>query len=573
MIGRIIELCARNTMLVLLTTLILVGVGVWSVANPPLDALPDLSDTQVIVYIEYPGQAPQVVEDQVTYPLTTALLAVPHAKVVRGFSDFGLSFVYVVFEDGTDLYWARSRVLEYLNFAAKRLPQGVTPALGPDASGVGWVYEYVVLGAQRTLAELRSIQDWIVRYNLVTAKGVAEVASVGGFEKQYQVVVDPRKLQAYGIPLDRVSDAVRASNRDVGGRTIEMSETEYMVRGRGYLRNLQDIANVVLKSDPAGSGTPVLLKDVARIELGPDERRGIAEMNGTGEVVGGIALKRDGMDALTTIDNIKRKLDELRPGLPEGVTVEPVYDRSQLIDAAIYTLKHTLLEESLIVAAVCVIFLLHVRSALVAILTLPIGVLLAFAGMHALGIGSNIMSLGGIAIALGAMVDAAIVMIENAHKHVERLKPGEPRGPALIAAAKEVGPSLFFSLLVIVASFLPVFALEDQEGRLFKPLAYTKTSAMAGGAILSITLVPVLMLYFIRGHIVPEGKNPLNRVLIWLYRPIIDLVLRIPVVTVVASVLILAITVWPVSRLGSEFMPSLNNLCPVLMRGRCYSCR
>jgi copper/silver efflux system protein len=558
MIGRIIELCARNTMLVLLTTLILVGVGVWSVANPPLDALPDLSDTQVIVYIEYPGQAPQVVEDQVTYPLTTALLAVPHAKVVRGFSDFGLSFVYVVFEDGTDLYWARSRVLEYLNFAAKRLPQGVTPALGPDASGVGWVYEYVVLGAQRTLAELRSIQDWIVRYNLVTAKGVAEVASVGGFEKQYQVVVDPRKLQAYGIPLDRVSDAVRASNRDVGGRTIEMSETEYMVRGRGYLRNLQDIANVVLKSDPAGSGTPVLLKDVARIELGPDERRGIAEMNGTGEVVGGIALKRDGMDALTTIDNIKRKLDELRPGLPEGVTVEPVYDRSQLIDAAIYTLKHTLLEESLIVAAVCVIFLLHVRSALVAILTLPIGVLLAFAGMHALGIGSNIMSLGGIAIALGAMVDAAIVMIENAHKHVERLKPGEPRGPALIAAAKEVGPSLFFSLLVIVASFLPVFALEDQEGRLFKPLAYTKIFAMAGGAILSITLVPVLMLYFIRGHIVPEGKNPLNRVLIWLYRPIIDLVLRIPVVTVVASVLILAITVWPVSRLGSEFMPSLN---------------
>ena len=558
MIGPIIELCARNTMLVLLTTLILVGVGVWSVANTPLDALPDLSDTQVIVYTEYPGQAPQVVEDQVTYPLTTALLAVPHAKVVRGFSDFGLSFVYVVFEDGTDLYWARSRVLEYLNFAAKRLPQGVTPALGPDASGVGWVYEYVVLGAQRTLAELRSIQDWIVRYNLVTAKGVAEVASVGGFEKQYQVVVDPRKLQAYGIALDRVSDAIRASNRDVGGRTIEMSETEYMVRGRGYLRNLQDIANVVLKSDPSGSGTPVLLKDVARIELGPDERRGIAEMNGTGEVVGGIALKRDGMDALTTIDNIKRKLDELRPGLPEGVTVEPVYDRSQLIDAAIYTLKHTLLEESLIVAAVCVIFLLHVRSALVAILTLPIGVLLAFAGMHALGIGSNIMSLGGIAIALGAMVDAAIVMIENAHKHVERLKPGEARGPALIAAAKEVGPSLFFSLLVIVASFLPVFALEDQEGRLFKPLAYTKTFAMAGGAILSITLVPVLMLYFIRGRIIPEGKNPLNRALIWLYRPIIDLVLRSPVVTVLASFLILAITVWPVSRLGSEFMPSLN---------------
>jgi Cu(I)/Ag(I) efflux system membrane protein CusA/SilA len=558
MIGRLIELCARNKMLVLLATLMLIGVGIWSVANTPLDALPDLSDTQVIVYTDYPGQAPQVVEDQVTYPLTTALLAVPHAKVVRGFSDFGLSFVYVVFEDGTDLYWARSRVLEYLNFAAKRLPEGVTPALGPDASGVGWVYEYVVLGAQRTLAELRSIQDWIVRYNLVTAKGVAEVASVGGFEKQYQVVVDPRKLQAYGMPLNRVSDAIRASNRDVGGRTIEMSETEYMIRGRGYLRNMQDLGNVVLKADPSGSGTPVLLKDVARIELGPDERRGIAEMNGTGEVVGGIALKRDGADALTTIDNIKAKIEELKPGLPEGVSIEPVYDRSQLIDSAIHTLKHTLVEESLIVAAVCVIFLLHVRSALVAILTLPIGVLLAFAGMHALGIGSNIMSLGGIAIALGAMVDAAIVMIENAHKHVERLKPGEPRGLALIAAAKEVGPSLFFSLLVIVASFLPVFALEDQEGRLFKPLAYTKTFAMAGGAILSVTLVPVLMLFLVRGHIVPEAKNPINRMLIWLYRPMIRLVLRIPSLAVIAAIAVLGITIWPASRLGSEFMPSLN---------------
>jgi len=558
MIGRLIELCARNKMLMLLATLIVVGVGVWSVANTPLDALPDLSDTQVIVYTEYPGQAPQVVEDQVTYPLTTALLAVPHAKVVRGFSDFGLSFVYVVFDDGTDLYWARSRVLEYLNFAAKRLPAGVSPALGPDASGVGWVYQYVVLGAQRTLAELRSIQDWIVRYNLVTAKGVAEVASVGGFEKQYQVVVDPQKLQAFGIPLNRVSDAIRASNNDVGGRTIEMSETEYMVRGRGYLRNMADLGNVVLKADPSGSGTPVLLKDVARVELGPDERRGIAEMNGTGEVVGGIALKRDGADALTTIGNIKAKLEELKPGLPEGVSIQPVYDRSQLIDSAIHTLKHTLVEESLIVAVVCVIFLLHFRSALVAILTLPIGVLVAFAGMYALGIGSNIMSLGGIAIALGAMVDAAIVMIENAHKHVERLKPGEPRGPALIAAAKEVGPSLFFSLLVIVAAFLPVFALEDQEGRLFKPLAYTKTFAMAAGALLSITLVPVLMLFFVRGRIIPESKNPINRALIWIYRPVIRLVLRVPVLVVVAAIAILGATVWPASQLGSEFMPSLN---------------
>jgi Cu(I)/Ag(I) efflux system membrane protein CusA/SilA len=558
MIGRVIELCARNKMLVLLATLILVGVGVWSVANTPLDALPDLSDTQVIVYTEYPGQAPQVVEDQVTYPLTTALLTVPHAKVVRGFSDFGLSFVYVVFDDGTDLYWARSRVLEYLNSAAKNLPEGVTPTLGPDASGVGWVYEYVVLGAQRTLAELRSIQDWIVRYNLVTAKGVSEVASVGGFERQYQVVVDPRKLQAYGISLDRVTDAVRDSNRDVGGRTIEMSETEYMVRGRGYLRNIQDLDNVVLKADPNGSGTPVMLKDVARIQLGPDERRGIAEMNGTGEVVGGIALKRDGADALTTIDNIKAKIAKLKPALPAGVSIEPVYDQSQLIDSAIHTLKHTLVEESLIVAAVCVIFLLHFRSALVAILTLPLGVLIAFIGMHALGIGSNIMSLGGIAIALGAMVDAAIVMIENAHKHVERLKPDEPHGPALIAAAKEVGPSLFFSLLVIVAAFLPVFALEDQEGRLFKPLAYTKTFAMAGGALLSITLVPVLMLYFVRGHIIPEGRNPINRGLIWLYRPVIRLVLRVPGMMVLAAAVVLAVSVWPVSKLGTEFMPSLN---------------
>jgi Cu(I)/Ag(I) efflux system membrane protein CusA/SilA len=558
MIGRLIELCARNRLLVLLGTLMLVGVGLWSVANTPLDALPDLSDTQVIVTTEYPGQAPQVVEDQVTYPLTTALLAVPHAKVVRGFSDFGSSFVYVVFDDGTDLYWARSRVLEYLNFAARRLPQGVSPALGPDASGVGWVYEYVVLGAQRTLAELRGIQDWIVRYDLVTAKGVAEVASVGGFERQYQVVVDPAKLQAFAIPLDRVSDAIRASNRDVGGRTIEMSETEYMVRGRGYLRNAHDLESVVLKADPAGSGTPVLLRDVARVELGPDERRGIAELDGTGEVVGGIALKRDGADALTTIGNIKRKLEELKPGLPEGVSIEPVYDRSQLIDAAIHTLRHTLVEESLIVAAVCVVFLLHVRSALVAILMLPVGVLMAFAGMHALGIGSNIMSLGGIAIALGAMVDAAIVMIENAHKHVERLAPGEPRGPALIAAAKEVGPSLFFSLLVIVASFLPVFALEDQEGRLFKPLAYTKTFAMAGGAILSVTLVPVLMLIFVRGRIVPEHRNSINRVLIWIYRPLIRLVLQVPVLAVFTAVLVVAVTAWPVSRLGSEFMPSLN---------------
>jgi Cu(I)/Ag(I) efflux system membrane protein CusA/SilA len=556
MIGRLIAFSARNQLLVILATVMLTGFGIWSLINTPLDALPDLSDTQVIVYTEYPGQAPQVVEDQVTFPLSTALLAVPHAKVVRGFSNFAVSFVYVVFEDGIDLYWARSRVLEYLNAAAKRLPEGVTPTLGPDASGVGWVYEYVVLGAQRTLAELRGIQDWLLRYQLITAKGVAEVASLGGFERQYQVIVDPQKLQAFGISLDRVSDAIRASNQDVGGRTIEMSEAEYMVRGRGYLRGIDDLATIVLKT--SASGTPVLLRDVARIQLGPDERHGIAEMDGTGEVVGGIALKRDGADALTTISNIKQKLEELKPGLPEGVTVQPVYDRSELIGRAIHTLKRTLIEESLIVAAVCMLFLLHARSALVAILTLPIGVLIAFTGMHALGIGSNIMSLGGIAIALGAMVDAAIVMIENAHKHVERLQEGEPRGPALIAAAKEVGPSLFFSLLVIVVSFLPVFALEDQEGRLFKPLAYTKTFAMAGGALLSVTLVPALMLLFVRGRIIPEHRNPINRFLIWIYRPVIGVVLRAPVLTVLIAVAALAATAWPVSKLGSEFMPTLN---------------
>ena len=487
MIARIIAASARNWLLVVLATVFLAGAGVWAVLETPLDAIPDLSDTQVIVYTDYPGQAPQVVEDQVTYPLTTALLAVPRSKVVRGFSAFGASFVYVIFEDGTDLYWARSRVLEYLNFAQRRLPAGVTPALGPDATGVGWVYQYVVVGAQRTLAELRGVQDWLVRFQLTKASGVAEVASVGGFEREYQVVVDPRKLQAFGIPLARVSEAVRSSNQDVGGRTIEMTETEYMVRGRGYLRNVGDLERVVLKASPVG--TPVLLRDVARVQLGPAERRGIAEMDGTGEVVGGIVVKRDAADALTTIRAVKGRIAELLPSLPEGVSIEAVYDRSELILRAIANLRSTLIEESVIVSLVCVVFLLHVRSALVAIVTLPIGVLMAVLAMHAIGVGSNIMSLGGIAIALGAMVDAAIVMIENAHKHVERLRPGQPRGPALIAAAQEVGPSLFFSLLIIVVSFVPVFALQGQEGRMFTPLAYTKTFAMAGGALLSITLV------------------------------------------------------------------------------------
>jgi Cu(I)/Ag(I) efflux system membrane protein CusA/SilA len=556
MIARLIAASARNWLLVVIATVFLTGAGLWAAVETPLDAIPDLSDAQVIVYTDYPGQAPQVVEDQVTYPLTTALLAVPRSKVVRGFSAFGASFVYVVFEDGTDLYWARSRVLEYLNFAQKRLPAGVTPSLGPDATGVGWVYQYVVQGKQRTLAELRSIQDWLIRFQLTKASGVAEVASVGGFEKQYQVVVDPRKLQAFGIPLSRVTDAVRGSNRDVGGRTIEMTETEYMVRGRGYLTGTGDLERVVLRANP--NGTPVLLRDVTRVQLGPDERRGLSELDGMGEAVGGIVVKRDAADALTTIRSVKERIAELLPSLPEGVSIQAVYDRSELIGRAIANLQRTLIEESLIVSLVCVVFLLHVRSALVAILTLPLGVLLAVLAMDMIGIGSNIMSLGGIAIALGAMVDAAIVMVENAHKHVERLKPGQPRGPAIIAAAQEVGPSLFFSLLIIVVSFLPVFALEGQEGRMFKPLAYTKTFAMAGGALLAVTLVPVLMLAFIRGRIVPEGRNPINRALIWLYRPLIRGVLRMPLLLVLLAAAAVAATVWPARQLGSEFMPELN---------------
>ena len=555
MLANIIDWSARNKFLVLLATLFIVLAGAYAVVKTPLDALPDLSDVQVIVYTEYPGQAPQVVEDQVSYPLTTALLSVPKSKVVRGFSFFGASFVYVIFEDGTDIYWARSRVLEYLNFAAGRLPRGVTPQLGPDATGVGWVYQYAVIGAQHTLAELRTIQDWYLRYQLAKAPGVAEVASVGGFVQQYQVTVDPTKLRAYGIPLAKVAQVIRDSNRDVGGRVIEMAETEYMVRGRGYLRGAADLEALVVKSD---RGTPVLIRDIARVELAPDERRGIAELNGEGEVVSGIAMARYGQNALEVIHNIKDKLAEVKSGLPEGVEVVAVYDRSELIHRAIDTLKRTLVEESIIVALVCIVFLLHVRSALVAILMLPVGILIAFIAMRLLGMNSNIMSLGGIAIAIGAMIDAAIVMIENAHKHLERAPPDAPRLPLIRAACVEVGPALFFSLLIITVSFLPVFTLEAQEGRMFAPLAYTKTFAMAASALLSITLVPVLMLLFIRGKVMPERKNPINRFLIWIYRPIIDLVLHHRVVTIVLAVVVLAVSWIPASRLGTEFMPTLN---------------
>jgi Cu(I)/Ag(I) efflux system membrane protein CusA/SilA len=555
MIAGIIRWSANNRLLILLGAAFLVAWGIYAVRNIPLDAIPDLSDTQVIVYTEYPGQAPQVVEDQVTYPLTTAMISVPRSKAVRGFSYFGVSFVYIIFEDGTDIYWARSRVLEYLNFAQRSLPSGVTPSLGPDATGVGWIYQYVVQGAHRSLAELRSVQDWFARYQIAKAPGVAEVASVGGFTQQYQVVADPHRLRAYGISLKQVRDAIRDSNMDVGGRTVELTEAEYVVRGRGYLRNIDDLKQVVLKVE---NGTPVLLQDVARVELGPDERRGITELNGEGEAVGGIALQRFGENALDVIENVKGKIAEIGKGLPEGVSIEAVYDRSDLIFRAIDNLKRTLIEESIVVALVCFVFLLHVRSALVAIIMLPIGVLMAMIVMELLGVSSNIMSLGGIAIAIGAMIDAAIVMIENAHKHLEHAPPGKSRTQVIVDAAIEVGPALFFSLLIITVSFLPVFALEAQEGRLFHPLAFTKTFAMAGAALLSVTLVPVLMLIFVRGRIVPEARNPLNRLLIWLYRPVIRLVLRAKTATILLALAALAATWIPIKSLGSEFMPNLN---------------
>ncbi len=555
MLGRLIEWSVRNVFLILVMALAVIAGGVYAVVHTPLDAQPDLSDVQVIVFTEVPGQAPQVVEDQVTYPLTSALLTVPKSKVVRGFSFFGASFVYVIFEDGTDLYWARSRVLENLNFASKNLPAGITPTLGPDATGVGWVYQYVLKSARHSLDELRAIQDWFVRYQLTTAPGVAEVPSVGGFVRQYSVTVDPVRLREFGIPLSRVSEVIASSNRDVGGRVIEMAETEYMLRGRGYLRGIDDIEQLVLRAE---GGAPVRIGDVARVELVPDERRGLADLDGEGDVVAGIAVARYGENALAVIGGLKDKIAEISRGLPEGVSIQAVYDRSDLIHRAIKTLRSTLLEESLIVALVCLVFLFHARSALVAIVMLPVGVLIAFIAMRLLGMNSNIMSLGGIAIAIGAMVDAAIVMIENAHKHIERDDGTRSRAQLIIDACREVGPALFFSLMIITVSFLPVFALEAQEGRLFKPLAFTKTFAMAGGALLSVTLVPVLMLLFVRGKIVPEQKNPVNRLLIAAYRPAINLVLRHKAATIVAALLILLVTAWPASRLGSEFMPTLN---------------
>ena len=560
MIAAIIRWSIHNRLLVTLLTLLLAGWGTWSARHIPLDALPDLSDVQVIVKTNYPGQAPQVVESQVTYPLATALLAVPGAVTVRGYSGFGDSFVYVIFADGTDLYWARSRVLEYLSQIAPRLPPQAQPALGPDATGVGWVYEYALAdrSGRHDLAQLRSLQDWFLKYELQSVDGVSEVATVGGMVKQYQVILDPNRLRAYNLPLSQVRMAIQNANQEVGGSVIELAEAEYMVRSRGYLQRSEDLQQIPLGVSDAG--TPILLDDVAEIRLGPELRRGAAELDGEGEVVGGIIIMRAGENALTTIEAVKAKLEQLRRGLPEGVEIIPTYDRSDLILRAVKNLGEKLIEEFIVVVIVCALFLFHLRSSLVIVISLPVGILAAFAIMRWQGINANILSLGGIAIAIGTMVDAAIVMVENLHKHLEKQTPrnAAERWRIVEQAACEVGPPLFFSLLVITVSFLPVFALEAQEGRLFRPLAYTKTYAMAASAGLAITLVPVLMGWLVRGRILPEERNPLNRLLMAGYRPFVNLVLRHPWPVVLLAGLLTLTAWWPLQRLGVEFMPDLD---------------
>ena len=558
MIARVIDFCAANRFLVVLISILITAWAIYASYNLPVDAIPDLSDVQVIIKTDFPGQAPQVVEDQVTYPLTTAMLAVPRAKVVRGYSMFAESLVYVIFEDGTDIYWARSRVLEYLNFVSNKLPKEVTPTLGPDATGVGWVFQYMVEDptGQHNLAQLRSIQDWYLRYQLQTVPGVAEVASIGGFVKTYQVVVDPNTLSSYGIPLSKVKDAIMRSNNDVGGAVIEQAGTEYMVRGLGYIKNIADVENIVVGTDK--KGTPIMIRDIGQVRLGPELRRGLAEANGNGEVVGGIVIARHGENARAVIDGVKAKLEELKKGLPPGVVITTAYDRANLIDRAVGNLSHKLIEEMIVVAVVCVIFLLHFRSSLVAIVTLPLGVLISLGIMYEADISANIMSLGGIALAIGVMVDAAVIMIENAHKHIEHAPPDAPRGPLILEAAREVGPSLFFSLLVITVSFLPIFALGAESGRLFKPLAYTKTFAMAAASLLAITLVPVMMLAFLRGKIPKEESNPLNRLAQAVYHPLLSGVLRFPIFFIIVAVILVGITVYPFSKLGSEFMPPID---------------
>ena len=559
MIAAVIRWSIENRVLVLIVTALLTAWGIYSVRNTPVDALPDLSDVQVIIKTSFPGQAPQVVEDQVTYPLTTAMLAVPKAVTVRGFSFFGDSYVYVIFEDGTDLYWARSRVLEYLNQVAGKIPENATPEIGPDATGVGWIFEYALVDrtGAHDLAQLRSIQDWFLKFELQTVPGVAEVATIGGMVRQYQVVVDPDKLRAFGFPLAQIKSAIRAGNRETGGSVVEMGEAEYMVRASGYIQGLDDLRSIPLGVNDAG--TPILLSNVAEIRIGPQMRRGIADLDGEGEVVGGVVVMRSGENASKTIDVVKARLEELRRSLPDGVEIIVTYDRSDLINRAVDNLQGKLVEEFLVVALICAVFLFHLRSSAVVILSLPIGILTAFIVMRMQGINANIMSLGGIAIAIGAMVDAAVVMIENVHKRIEK----EPltnrnRWRIMSEAATEVGPPLFVSLLIITLSFLPVFTLEAQEGRLFAPLAFTKTYAMAAAAGLSITLVPVLMGYFIRGKVMPENRNPVNRILVAAYRPVINAVIRAPRATLALAAVVLLVGLWPATRLGSEFMPPLD---------------
>ncbi|MAT95413.1 MAG: CusA/CzcA family heavy metal efflux RND transporter [Halioglobus sp.] len=565
MINAIISASLKDRVMVLLATAIIAVVGFFSYTNAPLDAIPDLSDVQVIVLTKYPGQSPQIVEDQVTYPLTTAMLAVPRTKVVRGYSFFGLSFVFIIFEDNVDMYWARSRVLESLNYVSGRLPDGVIPTLGPDATGVGWVYEYALVDktGQHDLSELRSLQDWYLRYPLQTVPGVAEVASVGGFVKQYQIEVDPDALARYNIPLDKVKNAVMRSNNDIGGRLIELAETEYMVRGLGYIQSIDDINSIPLAVD--GSGTPIRIQDIANVHLGPELRRGLVDLNGEGEVAGGVVIMRFGENALETIKGVRAKLEELKQGLPDGVEIVPVYDRGDLIERAVASLNVSLIQELVIVSLVVIMFLLHARSAFVAIITLPLGILMAFIVMRFQGLNANIMSLGGIAITIGTMVDGAIVMVENGHKHLARAV--EEKGRVLTAnerwevigqSSREVGPALFFSLLVITVSFLPIFTMQAQEGRLFSPLAFTATYSMAAAAILSITLVPVMMGYFLRGKIRSEQANPINRFMHAIHTPVLSLFMKFRAVTILCALILLGITAYPYSQLGSEFMPPLD---------------
>ncbi|MCW8818302.1 MAG: CusA/CzcA family heavy metal efflux RND transporter, partial [Ignavibacteriaceae bacterium] len=561
LIAKLIEWSIKNKFLVILFTVALIGLGIWALTTTKVDAIPDLSDVQVIIITEYPGQGPQIVEDQVTYPLTTKMLSVPYAKDVRGYSMFGYSMVYIIFEDGTDIYWARTRVLEYLNGMQGTLPAGVSPQLGPDATGLGWVYQYALNSDKRDLQQLRSIQDYFLKYELSSIQGVAEVASIGGYVKQYQVNLDPNKLASYNIPLQKVKMAIKQSNNDVGGRLLEISEMEFMVRALGYIKSKEDFENIAIGVSP-NSGSPIYLKDVATIDIGPELRRGLADWNGEGETVGGIIVIRYGENALAVIDRVKERLEELKKSLPPDVTISVAYDRSGLINRAIDNLSNKLIEESIIVALVIIAFLLHVRSSFVAIFTLPTAILISFLIMRLQGINANIMSLGGIAIAIGAMVDASIIMVENAATHLsaENDKPPNERRAhwtAILQSAKEVGPSIFYSLLVITISFLPVFTLEQQEGRLFRPLAFTKTYAMAGAAILAVTIVPVLIGYFVRGKIKKEENNPITKILIKIYHPIVDFVMKRRWWVMGAAVVIVLITIIPFSKLGSEFMPPL----------------